>query len=151
MSKTGFIVDTTNCIGCRTCVVACKDANQFLLGCGFREVATFDGGEYPNVFMYSVSYVPAEGKVAPKTGEVRNCDFCARLQKLGEPPACVAACPMRVIEFGDVDELVKPYIEQGMNVISDFPAAKKIGPMQANSTFVIKDCMKETDVDKIAF
>ena len=51
MSRIGFLVDATNCIGCHTCEVACKDANNYLLGCGFREVASFACGQFPDVSM----------------------------------------------------------------------------------------------------
>lgn len=147
MSKMGFLVDVTNCIGCHTCEVACKNANNYLLDCGFRTVESFAGGQYPDVFMYHVSHVKAEGKVAPKIGEVRNCDFCARLRELGEQPACVAACPMRVIEFGDVDELAKKY--EGYQVVSEFPAVERIGALQPNSVYVAKECMFDEDIDKV--
>lgn len=36
---------------------------------------------------------------------VRKCDACKALRANGEQPACVAACPMRALEFGPVDEL----------------------------------------------
>jgi len=34
-----------------------------------------------------------------------KCDFCADYLEQGKPPACVAACPMRVIDFGELEEL----------------------------------------------
>ncbi|MGI6032707.1 MAG: 4Fe-4S dicluster domain-containing protein [Coriobacteriales bacterium] len=48
---------------------------------------------------------------APKkntvTGTMVKCDMCiARLQK-GEQPACVEACPMKVLSVGDVEDLKK--------------------------------------------
>ncbi|MEH7416671.1 DMSO/selenate family reductase complex B subunit [Neobacillus drentensis] len=38
-----------------------------------------------------------------------KCDFCMDLQEKGEDPACVAACPMRAIEFGPIEQLRKKY------------------------------------------
>jgi anaerobic dimethyl sulfoxide reductase subunit B (iron-sulfur subunit) len=35
-----------------------------------------------------------------------KCDFCLDLQKKGENPVCVDACPQRVLEWGDIDELI---------------------------------------------
>ncbi|HIW77357.1 MULTISPECIES: 4Fe-4S dicluster domain-containing protein [Gordonibacter] len=46
---------------------------------------------------------------APQLDEVENmivkCDSCKALRADGRNPVCVDACPMRAIEFGDVDEL----------------------------------------------
>ena len=46
---------------------------------------------------------------APQFDEDANmivkCDACKALREDGRNPVCVDACPMRAIEFGDVDEL----------------------------------------------
>ncbi len=34
-----------------------------------------------------------------------KCNFCADYLEQGKPPSCVAACPMRVIDYGELDEL----------------------------------------------
>jgi anaerobic dimethyl sulfoxide reductase subunit B (iron-sulfur subunit) len=41
----------------------------------------------------------------PTRGVMSKCDFCADLIDAGKSPACVAACQMRVLHFGDLDEL----------------------------------------------
>ena len=38
-------------------------------------------------------------------GIVRKCDSCYLLREKGESPACVAACPMRALDFGEVSDL----------------------------------------------
>ncbi|MBE3598443.1 MAG: dimethylsulfoxide reductase subunit B [Limnochordaceae bacterium] len=38
-------------------------------------------------------------------GRIGKCDGCADLVDQGLDPACVDACPMRAIEFGDIEKL----------------------------------------------
>jgi anaerobic dimethyl sulfoxide reductase subunit B (iron-sulfur subunit) len=42
-------------------------------------------------------------------GKMSKCDFCMDLLEKGEEPACVAACPLELIQFGPIDELRKKY------------------------------------------
>lgn len=47
MGKLGFYFDSTLCIGCRTCQVACKDKNGLPAGISYRVVRSFETGDYP--------------------------------------------------------------------------------------------------------
>ena len=42
-------------------------------------------------------------------GRIRKCDFCADLIAKGENPACVDACIMRVLHYGEIEELAEKY------------------------------------------
>lgn len=42
-------------------------------------------------------------------GKAAKCDGCLDLLAKAEPPACVSACPMRVLDFGPFDELRTKY------------------------------------------
>ncbi len=44
-----------------------------------------------------------------RTNTVSKCHFCFEDLDRGEPPACVPACPMRALDFGDLAELRKKY------------------------------------------
>ena len=46
-----------------------------------------------------------------------RCDMCAARLDAGDIPACVEACPMRAIQFGDMDELRAAHPE----AVSDLP------------------------------
>ncbi|MDR4988358.1 MAG: DMSO/selenate family reductase complex B subunit [Bacteroidales bacterium] len=46
-----------------------------------------------------------------------KCNFCADYLEEGKPPSCVSACPMRVLDFGAMEDLAKKY---GKNN-EDFP------------------------------
>ena len=43
------------------------------------------------------------------SGQMTKCTFCADQLDVGLPPACVAACPMRALEFGERSELEARY------------------------------------------
>lgn len=68
-----FFVDTTKCINCKTCEIACKDFNDAGVGRRIRKVRTFEGGEFPMVFAYNISMA---------------CNHC-------EDPLCVKHCPAK--------------------------------------------------------
>lgn len=53
-------------------------------------------------------------------GVMTKCDFCADFLAQGRTPACVAACPSRVLDFGEVDELRRKYgTESGLEPLPD--------------------------------
>lgn len=51
---------------------------------------------------------------------VHRCDGCIDLRSAGEKPACVAACPMRALDFGPIEELRAAHPD-GVNQISVLP------------------------------
>ena len=53
-----------------------------------------------------------------KIGKVSKCNACKDLTDRGQNPACVDACIMRCLHFGDLDELEKLY---GGGTISELP------------------------------
>jgi len=44
----------------------------------------------------------------PEAGHMTKCDFCFDNLEQGLPPACVAACPLRVLDYGDIARLPEP-------------------------------------------
>jgi anaerobic dimethyl sulfoxide reductase subunit B (iron-sulfur subunit) len=45
----------------------------------------------------------------PESGVMTKCNFCSDYLAEGKDPACVAACPSRVLKFGEVAELRAQY------------------------------------------
>ncbi|HIC86128.1 MAG TPA: 4Fe-4S dicluster domain-containing protein, partial [Desulfobacterales bacterium] len=70
-------VDTTLCVGCRYCMIACP-----------FQIAAY---EYDD----------------PLMPRVMKCTFCYEYVKKGDLPACVKVCPMEVMTFGKRSELLK--------------------------------------------
>jgi anaerobic dimethyl sulfoxide reductase subunit B len=80
----GFIHNTTDCIGCRACEIACKDKNNLPPGPRFRRVLYIEGGTFPDVFAYKVNM---------------SCNHCAE-------PACQPTCPTGAITKRQKDGVV---------------------------------------------
>ena len=71
MTKYGMVFDLDRCVGCRTCMEACKVENNTAKGIFWMHVFRFEEGKYPHVRI----------RVMP-----RPCMHC-------ENPPCVRACP----------------------------------------------------------
>ncbi len=89
----GFYLDTTRCVGCETCTVACKNWNNLApkltaapgtQGPKWRRVASIESGTYPNVSVIRVSM---------------GCMHCGK-------PACAAVCPTGAITKRAEDGIV---------------------------------------------
>jgi anaerobic dimethyl sulfoxide reductase subunit B (iron-sulfur subunit) len=59
-------------------------------------------------------------------GVMTKCNFCEDLIAQGQNPACVDACVMRAIEFGDLAELRAKYGQ--MNEVEPLPTANLTRP-----------------------
>lgn len=71
-----FYFDQTRCMGCQTCVVACKDWNNIKPGkAKWRNLHDVEKGTFPNVGVFMALYA---------------CNHC-------ENPACIPACPYTAI------------------------------------------------------
>jgi anaerobic dimethyl sulfoxide reductase subunit B (iron-sulfur subunit) len=55
----------------------------------------------------------------PARGVMTKCNFCCDLLDVDQSPACVSACQMRVLHFGDIEELRAQFGE--VNVIYPLP------------------------------
>jgi len=85
--------DTSRCIGCRYCIAACPYQAR-----GFNWVEPAATPE-----RIGEPYDPEWNRVHFR-GTTEKCIFCPALIKEGKLPACVAACPMGALYFGDREE-----------------------------------------------
>lgn len=71
MARLGMVIDTTKCVGCMDCVVACKTENDVPEGLNRDWITTETRGRFPNLRM-----------------EIRSerCNHC-------DNPPCVYCCP----------------------------------------------------------
>ena len=84
MKQLGFFFDARRCNGCKTCVVACKDAHNLPVGRNFRHVLEVTDGKWSkdpksgawkqNVYAYYLSIAcnhcsdPADGRTPQADG-----------------------------------------------------------------------------------
>ncbi|ADN76677.1 dimethylsulfoxide reductase, chain B [Ferrimonas balearica DSM 9799] len=55
------------------------------------------------------------------TGTMMKCDGCADRLAEGKAPICVAACPMRALDFGPMDELKQRYPHASIAAVAPLP------------------------------
>ena len=67
----GMVIDLNSCVGCQTCTIACKHANDTPPGVQWRKVIDVELGQFPNVERLFL---------------VTGCQHCAN-------PPCVPVCP----------------------------------------------------------
>src|SRR6266576_851245 len=130
----GFFTDTTLCIGCKACEVACKEWNGLPNNpLEFRDSYDNTGQldhasclevcptnaivrtEFDTVFIQQdvcngcrdcISACPyAVIGFNSNTGTAQKCTFCYDRLQNNLKPACATACPTQSIKFGNLDEM----------------------------------------------
>ena len=92
MSQYGFYIDLVKCTGCKTCVIACKDAHSLPVGTNYRKVIEFVEGDWKKDANGGLQDV--RGYYVPIA-----CNECA-------DPACVKVCPTKAHFKRESDGLV---------------------------------------------
>ena len=126
MAKYGFAINLHRCVGCRTCVIACKMENQIPAGVSRIEVYNGEGGTvydrptgvYPNLEYKWVPTPCQQCDNAPCiaacpynarfhneiTNKVDKCDMCVHRKQDGLKTMCELCCPCRAITTGDLED-----------------------------------------------
>lgn len=141
MNQLGFYFDMTACTGCKTCQIACMDKNDFGPEIQFRQVKYFEGGRFPNPWLYYISF--SCGHCA-NPGCITSCKAGALYKdeatgavlvdrsKCTGCRECLAACPYGVPQYSEVSgKMLK--CDMCLDLISagEEPACSSSCPMRA--------------------
>ena len=117
MTDNGFFTDTTLCIGCKACEVACKQWNELpsdgieFTGNSYDNTTALSGTTWRHVsFIEQVNVTPALGEPVADDRWLMMSDVCKHCTHAG----CMEACPTGAIirnEFGAV--FVQPDVCNG--------------------------------------
>ena len=82
------MMDYHRCIGCRYCMAACPYGSRSF---NWRDPRPF------------IKEITADFPTRTR-GVVEKCNFCEERRTKGQPPACVKACPVNAMVFGDLHD-----------------------------------------------
>lgn len=85
-----ILIDQDICIGCRFCMAACPYSARY-----------FNWDEPPHTEQELSQPYSVETNIPHRRGVVEKCLFCPALTSQGQLPACVSACEMGALFFGD--------------------------------------------------
>ena len=110
-------IDRKKCQSLKSCIDACP----------FNEPCIADDRQEPNKNDKWITAHP-----------MQKCNMCKELLDKGEQPVCVRACPMRAIEVGDYDELMRTHDGAEQMNFSKFPYAYVNSQTDTNPSLIIK-------------
>jgi len=84
------LIDQDLCIGCRFCMAACPYAARY-----------FNWSEPAHTAQELAQPYSVETNLPHRRGVVEKCLFCPAMTRQGQLPACVSACEMGALFFGD--------------------------------------------------
>ncbi len=88
-------MDYHRCIGCRYCMAACPYGSRSF------------NWEDPRPYIHQANL----GFPTRTKGVVEKCDFCSERLAAGQQPACVEACPVKALVFGNLADARSPIRE----------------------------------------
>ena len=127
----GMVIDLKRCIGCETCTVACKAANQIPLGILWNRVFKCERGTYPNSRMvfFPINCMHCEDpecvKVCPTGASYKSGDGLVLVDsvKCMGCKCCILACPYGA--RSSFQEL-EPFYETGKTPLDELAEAKHL-------------------------
>lgn len=89
----GLLYDTTKCVGCKACVVACKEANQMAPDVDGYGAGLYDAPESLNEYTKNIIQLHRDDQANELSYVKKQCMHCV-------DPACVGACMLGALSKG---------------------------------------------------
>ena len=115
--KYGLLIDNYWCTGCHSCEESCKNEHDLPIGQFGIKMLVLGPWEKMEKGQWEHTYYPVL---------TSYCDLCADRVAAGKQPICVEACPLRALDFGDIEELRAAYGDDAE--IAPLPAADETKP-----------------------
>jgi anaerobic dimethyl sulfoxide reductase subunit B (iron-sulfur subunit) len=124
-------VDKSVCQGYRLCITACPFATPKIM----------DDRQEPEKRSSWVINHP-----------VQKCKYCWERVNDNETPICVQSCPMRAMDYGDLDDLMRKYPDAVRLNSTDFPYVYLNNTRDTQPSFIIKKRpkMNVTEIVKVS-
>ena len=95
MARYGMVIDTTKCIGCGACAMACPYGAP-----KFNRSGKTSYWDVP-----ALASVPLRPHQQRTPGKAERCTLCVQRTSNGQVPKCVEACAVKALTFVDYDNL----------------------------------------------
>ena len=105
MSKVSLVFSQTDCCGCHTCEVACKQEHGYpegRWGIMVKDCTRETNGKV------QVDFLPFPTDL---------CDLCVARTRGGEQPACVKHCMAACMKYGKIEDLAKEMANKPRQVL----------------------------------
>ncbi len=104
MAKYGLLYNLDRCIGCRTCMVICRQEGNKIIRSPIQTFAKTQPGQSEGI-MWHFPVSIAKHSTSKE---------CARRVAEGLKPRCSLNCPAKAIEFGRIEELAEYAKKKGI-------------------------------------
>ena len=105
----GMLYDSTLCIGCKACMVACKQANDVPVEHAAMDDLMYDTPLDLSGSTYNVIKAYRDGNMEQKDREVNGYAFMKRHCLHCVDPSCISACPVSAMEKDKLTGIVRHY------------------------------------------
>ena len=150
MTRWGMVIDLKRCIGCYSCMIACKQENFLPPDIFWTRVLTTESGEYPQTITHTVPVQcnhcrePVCVKVCPAGATIQRADGIVDIDydKCAGCGYCVIACPYQQRTLY-ADGKKEYFPDQGLTELEVI--GRQLNPLQPGTVVKCNFCAGKVD------